>query len=141
MQFGVDIIGNDDMILAIYPQVSTVIGYLNAGGASYPQLGTNEEHTTVRVHMKETLVIGGLISETHLKNLSELPFLGKIPVLGELFRNRNNTDTMRDLVVTITPELVRQGDLGGMILPDDAPADQAMPRGKQPAAGSQKKRK
>lgn len=123
VQFALDLVGNGDMILAVYPQVSTVTGYLSAGGASYPQIGTSEQHTVVRVHINETLVIGGLISEQQIKDLSEIPFLGKIPILGELFRNRTRGASKKDLVIMITPELIKQGDLGGMIVHDGGPVE------------------
>jgi len=118
VQFSVDLIGDDEMILAVYPQVSTINGYLQAGGASYPQIGTSEEQTTVRVHSNETLVIGGMISDTEVRALSKIPFLANVPVLGELFKNRSRTSSKTDLVLMITPEVLKRGEGSGLIMPE-----------------------
>ena len=118
VQVALQMAGHGDMILAVYPQVSTITGYLNVGGASYPQISTREQQTTVRLHENETLVIGGLITDQEIKNLREIPFLGKVPILGELFRNRNNTNSKKDLVIMITPEILREGDMGAEIVPE-----------------------
>jgi cytochrome c peroxidase len=109
VQVSVEMSGHGDLILAAYPQVSTITGYLNVAGASYPQISTREEQTTVRLHENETLVIGGLISDQEVKSLSQIPFLGNIPFLGELFRNRNHTRSKKDLVIMITPEILPEG--------------------------------
>ena len=118
VQVALEMAGHGDMILAVYPQVSTITGYLNVAGASYPQISTREQQTTVRLHENETLVIGGLISDQEIKNLTEIPFISRIPFLGELFRNRKNTTTKKDLVIMITPEILREGDMGAEIVAD-----------------------
>jgi cytochrome c peroxidase len=110
VQVSVEMAGHGDLILAVYPQVSTVSGYLTVNGASYPQISTREEQTTVRLHEGTTLVIGGLISNAEVKNLQQIPGLGRIPFLGEFFRSRNNTNSKKDLVIMITPEILEDGD-------------------------------
>jgi cytochrome c peroxidase len=107
LQVALQMSGHGDLTLAVYPQVSTISGYLTVDGASYPQISTREAQTTVRLHENETLVIGGLIDDEEVKGLQQIPFLGSVPVLGELFRSRNHSSTRKDLVIMITPEILR----------------------------------
>ncbi len=106
LQVNVVITDSGYVVMEVYPQVSTITGYLNTNGASYPQISTREEQTTVRIKDKETLVIGGLISNNEVRNLQQIPILGRIPVFGELFRYRQHNKAQTDLVIMITPELL-----------------------------------
>jgi type II secretory pathway component GspD/PulD (secretin) len=105
VQVSAEILDKGDVILTVYPQVSTISSVNTVNGAEYPNISTREEQTTVRVHDKDTLVIGGLISSDELQNLQMVPILGKIPILGELFKYRRQSKTKTDLVITITPEV------------------------------------
>src|SRR5262249_49103178 len=98
-----------DVILSIYPQVSTITGYLNINGASLPQISTREQQTTVRVRDGETIVIGGLIRDDELKSIQRVPILSRIPLFGELFTYRSKTRTRTELIITITPEVQKEG--------------------------------
>ncbi len=75
-----------------------------------PTFTTREADTTVVVHSGETLIIGGIIRETQDEGSSGVPYLMDVPVLGRLFRN--NSDSMRrvELIVLITPFVVRDRD-------------------------------
>jgi cytochrome c peroxidase len=110
VQVAVQMSEHGDLVLSVYPQVSTITGYLTIDGADYPQISTREQQTTVRLKADETLVIGGLISDQEVKDLQQIPFLGQIPGLGELFRSRNHTTTKEDLVIMITPEILHDDD-------------------------------
>ena len=65
---------------------------------------------SVRVKNGETLVIGGLIYESEIQNVSKIPILGDIPGLGVFFRNTSNTKSKNELVVFITPRLLDDTD-------------------------------
>ena len=60
----------------------------------------------VRIKDGETLVIGGLIQETESKQVSKIPFLGDIPVLGMFFRSTGTSKQKEELVIMITPQIV-----------------------------------
>ena len=61
---------------------------------------------SVRVKNGETLIIGGLIYENEIQNISKIPILGDIPGLGVFFRNTTNKKTKNELVVLITPRIL-----------------------------------
>jgi type IV pilus secretin PilQ/predicted competence protein len=63
--------------------------------------------TTVMVKDGETVIIGGLIKSKHERGLKKLPFFGDIPVLGAAFRYKSKDDVDRELVIFITPSIVK----------------------------------
>lgn len=75
-----------------------------------PIIGTEQLVTSVTIPDRNTIVLGGLISEE--KNLAQngIPFLGKIPGLGKLFRTDNNSVTRKELIVFIQPQVVSDTD-------------------------------
>lgn len=95
--------GNDEITMKIKPVVSTVLP--TVGGL--PQTATREADSTLRVRDGETIVIGGLIQDQETKNMEQVPLLGKIPLFGELFRRRNNRRTRSEVLVFLTPHLLR----------------------------------
>jgi hypothetical protein len=108
LQVAAQIGANGDMTLTIYPQVSTVTGYLTlANVGSYPQISTREQKTTVRVKSGEKIVIGGLIRDEDINNVDRVPFLSRIPLFGELFTHRKHTHTKSEVIITITPEILK----------------------------------
>ena len=102
-------IGDDnDVVLAIYPQVSSIFGFVDIGGTRYPQISTREQQTTVRARNGELFVLGGLIRDEEVRSLQRVPILGSIPILGELFKSRSKTKNRSELLVAITPEIIRE---------------------------------
>jgi len=75
-----------------------------------PIIGTEQLVTSVTIPDRNTIVLGGLISEE--KNLAQngIPLLGKIPGLGKLFRTDNNSVTRKELIVFIQPQVVTDTD-------------------------------
>lgn len=109
LNLSVKVSDSDDMVLTLYPQVSGIIGYLEAGGTLYPQISTLEQQTSVHVRDGETIVIGGLLSEKTVDEKKGIPGLMRMPVLGKLFTFENKQIQKQDLVVLITAEIVREG--------------------------------
>lgn len=66
-------------------------------------------NTNVRMKNGETLVIGGLINEAEQKNLQQIPFLSKLPVLGNLFKNRNHAKAKTEVILILTPYITKAG--------------------------------
>lgn len=75
--------------------------------AGMPAFTQHKTETDVTLHENETLVISGLLKNTGSKTLDQIPFLGDIPVLGELFRNRQFRNEQTELVVMVTPRIVK----------------------------------
>lgn len=64
----------------------------------------------VRIKDGETLVLGGLIQETEKQGVSKTPLLGDVPVLGFFFRNSKKETEKSELVITITPHIIKDTD-------------------------------
>ena len=62
--------------------------------------------TTVRVRNGETAVIAGLVSDTEQIIVKKIPFLGEIPILGELFKCRERRPSHREILIFVTPTIV-----------------------------------
>lgn len=63
--------------------------------------------TSIVVKDKETVVIGGLIQDTENETITKIPFLGDIPVLGWLFKTKNKTRQKTNLMIMLTPQIVK----------------------------------
>ena len=67
----------------------------------------NLDLSNIRIKDGETLVLGGLIQEEERKNISKLPLLGDLPVIGSIFRSTQTTNTKSELVIMITPHIIK----------------------------------
>jgi type IV pilus assembly protein PilQ len=70
---------------------------------------TQEADTQVLVEDGETAVIGGLTLIEKLKERAGIPFLMDLPVLGVLFRTQSERENKRDLLIMVTPHIIRDG--------------------------------
>jgi general secretion pathway protein D len=99
-------VNEGDMIsLHVHPIYST-------GGVPDPRTGLfstfqREADTTVRIRSGETLVIGGLLQDEETKTFTKVPILGDIPLIGQLFRNHTTNHLRREVLVFVTPHLIR----------------------------------
>ncbi|RYG29905.1 type II and III secretion system protein, partial [bacterium] len=97
-------IGADGMItLVLNPFVKTINGFSNG----LPQETSREATTTVLVRDGETLVLGGLIRDEDRRILTEVPFLSRLPIVGQLFRHRERNRRQSNVIFTLTPRIVR----------------------------------
>jgi type II secretion system protein D len=98
------IINSDNRVrLKVKPEVSLPGQNTSAG----PQIQTRNAETEVIIRDGETLVIGGLIDEQTQQSVSKVPILGDIPVLGMFFRSSLDTKNRTDLLIFVTPRIVR----------------------------------
>ncbi len=99
-------IGRDGMIrMEIHPEQST--GQVEiSGGFTLPNKSTTEVITNVMVKDGQTIVLGGLFKEETNLSHSQVPVLGDVPVVGELFRGVNDVSTRVELIVLITPHII-----------------------------------
>ena len=72
-----------------------------------PRTTTRQAKTTVSVQDQQTIVIGGLIRDTTTTDVSKVPLLGDIPVLGALFRNTTTRKNKTNLLLLLTPYIIR----------------------------------
>ncbi|MCU1492224.1 MAG: hypothetical protein JWM85_3629, partial [Acidimicrobiaceae bacterium] len=89
----------------LHPVVNSLIG-TNAG---VPEISTRDTQTTVHLQDDETLVIGGLIQENETRTTTKLPLLGDVPLLGRVFRNDNVQGQRNELIIVVTPHIVKPG--------------------------------
>lgn len=102
-------ISADDTIrLDIYQEVSSVDDFIVAGGSSPDViLNTREFSTSLLADDGEIIVLGGLIEQTDATVNSKVPFLGDIPVAGNLFKSEGRSNTRTNLMIFIKPTIVR----------------------------------
>lgn len=107
LQVAPSVAADGTITMAIYPQVSTVVKTTEINGASYPDIATREAQTTLRVKSGESIILGGLLKNEELEQLEQVPILSKIPVFGELFKRRKKTKASSQVIISLTPTLIR----------------------------------
>jgi pilus assembly protein CpaC len=94
--------------LRLTPSVSQ-LDYTNAitnNGYVIPALTKREARTTIELRDGQSFAMAGLLQREGLRNISQVPWLGSVPVLGALFRSSAYQQSETDLVVIVTPHLV-----------------------------------
>lgn len=94
-----------NVTVALHPVVNSLEGLLNG----VPQIATRDTQTVVQLQDNQTLVIGGLIQETLQHQVSKLPLLGDIPLIGKLFQNADVQSNRNELVIVVTPHIIKPG--------------------------------
>ena len=98
----------DDVGIKVGLEVSTIGNQVKtASGTLAYTVGTRNTSTTLRLRDGETQVLAGLISNEDRRSSSQVPGLADMPVLGRLFQNRDDTVTKTEVVLLITPRVVR----------------------------------
>jgi len=97
-----------EITVEIYPEFNT------PGEQFSPELPPNIQSrslsSTVRLRDGETIVLGGLIQEIDSENVSRVPLIGRIPLLGKLFSNTTRTKAKSELIIYVTPRLLYTDD-------------------------------
>lgn len=83
---------------------------LEVSGFRVPAILSRRAETTVELKSGQTFAIAGLIDNSMTRNVSKVPVLGDIPILGKLFRSEEMQQNRTELLVLVTPELVRATD-------------------------------
>ncbi|MCX7156463.1 MAG: pilus (MSHA type) biogenesis protein MshL [Rhodocyclales bacterium] len=78
-----------------------------------PEIQTREMESMLRLSDGEVAVMGGLMEDKFDFNTNEVPGLGGIPVVGNFFRNRNDTSTKTELVIFLKPTIIRDPSING----------------------------
>jgi cell division septation protein DedD len=93
--------------LQVKAEVSARGDDVTVGNQSFPAFNTQDAETTAIVQDGETLVIGGLIGERTSRVRSGLPYLMSIPIIGRLFRTETDDTNRTELIMLITPRVIR----------------------------------
>lgn len=109
LSFTPTLVGNNRINLHVRPEVSelTQTGAIVIDNISVPALTTRKAETTVEVASGESFAIAGLLDNQQSQIVNKFPLLGDMPVLGALFRSDHFQNGQTELVVIITPYIVR----------------------------------
>ena len=80
-----------------------------SGGVNVPSIDTKEIVTQVLMNDGQTVVLGGVLETEHRADDTKVPFLGDIPVLGHLFKEAHKVNNKDELLIFVTPKIVREG--------------------------------
>jgi pilus assembly protein CpaC len=107
--------------LKVRPEVSqlTTAGSVQVNGFTIPALSTRRVETTVELGSGQSFMIGGLLQNTQNNVVDKAPGLGSLPIIGALFRSTEFRKNETELVVVVTPYLVRPVSASDIILPTD----------------------
>jgi pilus assembly protein CpaC len=103
--------------LQVAPEVS-VLDYANGitiSGFTVPGISVRNVNTDVELMEGQSFAIGGLLDRNETKLLNKIPFIGDIPILGKLFQSRTLTKSNTELMVIVTPQIVRPMPAGQSI--------------------------
>lgn len=146
LSFTPTVLSDNKIHLKVMPEVSeldfsTAVGI---GGVAVPGITTRQVSTTIELADGQSFAIAGLLRDTIRENVRKFPLLGEIPILGALFRSSSFQRNETELVVIVTPHLVRPLDMARQTLPTDGyimPTDAefyllGLMQGRSPAAKS-----
>jgi len=103
------VLADDRIVLKVAPEASD-LDYANAlslNGVPVPAISTRRADTTVELGDGESFIIGGLVSRSTSSSVNKVPMLGDLPVLGAFFKQTNYQMNEKELVIVVTPHLVK----------------------------------
>lgn len=101
------LIGRDGFItLKLTISTGEIIAFRRSGASEVPETTKREVDTQIRVRNGELFVIGGLYQETKTKNITRVPILGCVPLLGELFKYRSDRHVKSELAFLVVPYIL-----------------------------------
>ncbi len=126
--------------MRVRPEVSELSneGTIRLNGFNVPALTTRRAETTVELGSGQSFMIAGLLRNANTNDVTKAPFLGDIPILGALFRSTSYRRAETELVIIVTPYLVRPTS-GRLAAPTDgyrAPTDAQRTFGNKTYTGS-----
>jgi pilus assembly protein CpaC len=119
------VLGDGTINLVVEPEVSAIdpAASITLNGVSIPGLRTRRASTTLELRDGESFAIAGLLQEDFETNVDQVPLLGSIPILGALFRSTEFQKGESELLIVVTPRLVRPIRPDQVRLPTDRVAD------------------
>jgi pilus assembly protein CpaC len=128
LAFTPTVLADGRISMRVRPEVSqlSAAGSVTIGGTQVPGLTTRRAETTLEMGSGQSMMIGGLLSNSVDNSIDKTPGLGDVPVLGSLFRSNAFRRAETELVIVITPYLVKPVNAGDIKLPTDgfkAPTD------------------
>jgi hypothetical protein len=114
LSFTPTVLGGDLIHLKLRPEVSALdfAQAVELEGFRIPALSTRRTETEVELRDGQTFAIAGLMNNTVTSTMSKIPGIGDIPILGMLFRSKAHQKNQTELVVMITPTIIKKGQPG-----------------------------
>ena len=106
------------ILLKLNPSIEAITDEGPADQPFTPTIAKREVSTTITVPDRQTVVISGLMREDEIKEVSKVPYLGDIPLLGWLFRHESTQKKRTNLLVFVTPRIVANAKDTVMVLRD-----------------------
>ncbi|MFY9287238.1 MAG: type II and III secretion system protein family protein, partial [Alphaproteobacteria bacterium] len=124
LEFTPTLISENRINLHVKPEVSqlTSAGSIVLNNISVPALTTRKAETTVEVGSGESFAMAGLLDNSQAQTVNKYPLLGDLPILGALFRSDHFVQGQTELVVIITPYIVKPNGEQILALPTDGMA-------------------
>lgn len=113
LQFTPIVLSENKISLSVLPEVSALSEdnrVTTTSGTSVPSITTRRASTTVDLGSGQTFAVAGLLRSDDSNNVSKFPFLGDVPVLGTLFRSTSFRSNQTELVILVTPYIVKPID-------------------------------
>jgi len=113
---------NGMVSMDVRPTISRILDFVNDPNpalaqanviSQIPEIQTREIESLLRVRSGDIAVMGGLMQDVINKSSDEVPFVGRIPWLGNLFKYRNDSHTKSELVIFLRPVVIRDASLDG----------------------------
>jgi general secretion pathway protein D len=106
---------NKEVTIKLKSEVSAIAGYVTAPSGSLsgdqPIIGTREATTVLRLDDGETSLLAGLIQRTNQSSLNGLPGVSEVPILRRLFSNTKDQKSTTDVVMLVTPHIIRMPNI------------------------------
>jgi len=98
----------DEVSMKVGLEVSNILETIvRSSGTQTYRLGTRNTSTTLRLKDGETQVLAGLIQDDERKTVNKVPGIASLPIIGKLFSNNDTTNTKTEIVLLITPRVIR----------------------------------
>jgi len=122
LNFSPTVLSDDRIAMKIAPEVSELdfANGVNSQGFTIPALLTRKAQTVIELRDGQSFAIAGLIQDNIRESIAKYPLLGDIPVLGAMFRSSNFQKNETELIIIVTPHLVKPLDKSKQTLPTDA---------------------
>jgi pilus assembly protein CpaC len=126
LNFTPTVLSNGLINLKLEPEVSDIdpTVSITTGGISIPGISVRKASTTVELRDGQSFALAGLLQNITERNIEQFPWLGSIPVIGSLFRSTEFRSRETELVVIVTPHLVKPARPGEMLA---TPLDSTLP--------------
>ena len=121
LTFSPTVLSNRHINMTVAPEVSELdfSNALRVSGFTIPAITTRRASTVIELADGQSFAIGGLLRDNVRESVKKFPVLGDIPILGALFRSSSFQKNETELVIIVTPHLVKPLDMTAQTLPTD----------------------